>query len=91
MDKDVEELIGKVLSALGEKPSAEESAKAQTLLLAEVLRELARLRGEVRRIADEDDEDSDDKDDDHRDDDNEDEDEDRRSRRGGRDDVELFV
>jgi hypothetical protein len=91
MDKEPEELIGRILGALGERPSVEQSAQAQTLLLAEILRELSRLKAEVRRMSDEDDSDDrndDDKEDDDRDEDDRDDDsdDDRRGRRGGRDD-----
>jgi hypothetical protein len=77
-NKAVEDIISKILSALGERPSVEESAKAQTLLLAEILRELSRLKAEVRLLGDDDDDD--DRDDDRDDDDDDD---DRPGRRGG--------
>ena len=75
----VEDLISKVLSALGERPSAEQSAKAQTILLAEILRELSRMKAEIRALGDDGGDDND-RDDDDRDDDDDDED-DRRSSR----------
>jgi hypothetical protein len=81
-NKAVEDIISKILSALGERPSVEESAKAQTLLLVEILRELSRLKAEVRLLGDEDDE-GDDRDSDRDDDDDDDDDDDRRDRRGG--------
>lgn len=79
----VEDLISKVLSALGERPSAEQSAKAQTILLAEILREISRLKAEIRALGD-DGGDDDDRDDDDRDDDDDDDDEED-DRRGSRD------
>jgi hypothetical protein len=92
MNKGVEDIISRVLSALGERPSVEESAKAQTLLLAEILRELSALKAEVRLLGEDDDDDDDrvdDRDDDRDDDDDdtdEDERKDQRSRRSRRDD-----
>ncbi|MGE3978276.1 MAG: hypothetical protein AB7F94_11895 [Nitrospira sp.] len=74
--KAVEDIISKILIAVGERPSVEESAKAQTLLLAEILRELSALKAEVRLLGDDDD---DDRDDDRDDDDDDDDRRDRRS------------
>jgi hypothetical protein len=78
-ERNIESVIEQALGSLGERPTTEQCAKAQTELLAAILRELSDLKAAVTKLADNDDSDRDDREDDDRDkndDDRDDEDDD---------------